>query len=104
MMIKKGNIYMMRQEGKDKGFPVLALSNEETALKTGTVVVVPLSRHESEPSPSHVQVVQRGQWVSFVICERIRSVPPSWLRHKLGFLDPLNMRAVDKTLAALMDL
>lgn len=56
-MLKKGNIYMMRQEGKDKGFPVLALSNEETALKTGTVVVVPLSRHESEPSPSHVQVV-----------------------------------------------
>lgn len=53
-MLKKGNIYMMRQEGKDKGFPVLALSNEETALKTEPLWWYPCrGMNQNHPRPMY---------------------------------------------------
>lgn len=108
MEIKRGEIYMADLSpvyGSEQGGvrPVLIVQNDIGNKYSPTVIVVAItSRLHKAKLPTHIEMCEKTGNLdkdSILLCEQIRTLDKQRLKDKVGCLDNVFMKKVDRAIA-----
>lgn len=108
MEIKRGEIYMADLSpvyGSEQGGirPVLIVQNDIGNKYSPTVIVVAItSKLHKAKLPTHIELAESTANLekdSILLCEQIRTLDKLRLKEKIGFLNNVLMKKVDKAIA-----
>jgi mRNA interferase MazF len=113
-LILRGDVFMARldpAEGSEQAGtrPVIVVSRDALNKFSPVVVIVPITdaANKKKVYPSHVKVVAGTGGLtmdSIVICEQVRAISKSRLRHPMGKLDKAALTSVEAALKITLDL
>lgn len=106
--MNRGDVYIATMQGDyGKTRPVVIVQSNVT-MRLDSRIVCPLTTHE-EPAAflrPRVEPTQENglEHVSYVMVEKVLTLPPHRFRDRLGRLEPTMMATIGTTLAVLLDL
>lgn len=105
---KRGQIYYV-SKGTTVGYetasgrPAIIVSNDKLNAQFNTVVVIFLTTKSKSAQPEHVTICSSGTYAT-ALAECTTNIDKSRLKEYIGECTPEEMRAIDKSLLAAMDL
>lgn len=110
-MIERGDIFIVTLDKLPNNStingtrPVIVVSNNRANTYSSLVTVVPLTRKNKKPMPTHIHLEGYGlDWPSTVLAEQVLTISKTTLSKKIGTINGTNIQSeIDRCIRLQLD-